>query len=227
MQTLNRAKLIFRAHVNDLLEKAEDRHKTRQLRLEEMREDIRSVKSFIASAIADLKLIERQIDENEAEAKRWDERAVFALKKGEEDLARRALVRKQEHTKRSDRYREQLNTQRETIETLKESLKALESKLDTMRYSAAKLSVYEQREESLSRHRAAHPSTSADVVIDTGAIDAYDRMVERVQDMEAHAEALAELTRGDELEQKFHELESKDDVERDLEALKAKVATEA
>ena len=38
MQTLNRAKLIVRSHVNDLLEKAEDADKTRALMLEEMRQ---------------------------------------------------------------------------------------------------------------------------------------------------------------------------------------------
>ena len=59
--------------------------------------------------------------------------------------------------------------------------------------------------------------------IDTTAFDAYDRLVDRVRDLEAHAEALAELTQGDDLEQKFHELENNEKVEADLAALKTKV----
>jgi phage shock protein A len=220
MQTLNRAKLIVRSHVNDLLVKAEDTRKTRSLMVEEMHQNIRNVKSLIAGAITDLKLIVREIDIHEGEAKRWEEKAVFALKKGEEDLARRALTRKCEHIKKADQYREQIATQQETINSLKSSLETLEAKLDTIRYQTAKLAVAESLESSRPVVTSTPP---ADTVIDTSAFDAYDRLVDRVRDLEAHAEALAELTQGDDLEQKFHDLESKEKVEEDLAALKAKV----
>lgn len=223
MQTLNRAKLIVRSHVNDLLVKAEDTRKTRGLMVEDMRQNIRNVKALIAGAITDLKLIEREIDTHESEAKRWEEKAVFALKKGEEDLARRALTRKCEHVEKVDLYREQVATQQETIDSLKSSLKTLEAKLDTMRYRTAKLAVAESLESS---RPTVSPTPPADTVIDTSAFDAYDRLVDRVRDLEAQAEALAELTEGDDLEQKFHELESNEKVEADLTALKAKVNPE-
>ena len=218
MQTLNRAKLIVRSHVNELLVKAEDTRKTRGLMVEDMRQNIRNVKALIAGAITDLKLIEREIDTHDGEAKRWEEKAVFALKKGEEYLARRALTRKCEHVKKADLYREQIATQQETIDSLKASLKTLEAKLDTVRYRTAKLAAAESLESSR--------PTVADTVIDTTAFDAYDRMVDRVRELEAQAEALAELTQGDDLEQKFHELESNEKVEADLTALKAKVQPE-
>ena len=223
MQTLNRAKLIVRSHMNDLLEKAEDTRKTRGLVVEEMRQNVRNVKTLIAGAIADLKLIEREIDAHGTEAKRWEEKAVFALKKGEEDLARRALARKSEHVEKADRYREQIGTQQEIIDSLKSSLKTLETKLDTMRYQTAKLDVAE----SLGSFQSTAGSTpSTDTAIDTAAFDAYDRLVDRVRDLEAQAEALAELTQGDDLEQKFHELENNEKVEADLAALKTKIHPE-
>lgn len=229
MQTLNRAKLIVRSHVNELLEKAEDTRKTRGLMVEEMRQNVRHVKALIAGAIADLKLIEREIDAHGAEANKWEEKAVFALKKGEEDLARRALTRKGEHIKKADLYREQIGTQQEIIDSLKSSLKMLDTKLDTMRYQTAKLAAAESLGVLQSTVGATPPSGT---VIDTTApmgsgfkatFDAYDRLVDRVQDLEAQAEALAELTRGDDLERKFHELENNEKVEADLAALKTKV----
>ena len=55
------------------------------------------------------------------------------------------------------------------------------------------------------------------------AFDTYDPVVERVQDMEAHTEAFAELMQCDNLEQEFHELESKNEVEKHLASLKAKI----
>ena len=223
MQTLNRAKLIVRSHVNDLLEKAEDTRKTRGLMLEEMRQNVRHVKALIAGAIADLKLIEREIDAHGTEADRWEDKAVFALKKGEEDLARRALARKGEHIKKADRYREQIDTQQEIIDSLKSSLKTLETKLDTMRFQTAKLAAAESLGALQSTVDA---TTPADIVLDTTAFDAYDRLVDRVRDLEVHAEALAELTQGDDLEQKFHDLENSEKVEADLAALKTKAHPE-
>ncbi len=220
MQTLNRAKIIVRSHVNDLLEKAEDTRKTRGLMVEEMRQNVRHVKALIAGAIADLKLIEREIDAHGTEADRWEDKAVFALKKGEEDLARRALARKGEHIKKADLFREQIDTQQEIIDSLKSSLKTLETKLDTMRFQTAQVAVAE----SLETLQSAVGSTpSAATVIDTTVFDAYDRLVDRVRDLEAHAEALAELTQGDDLERKFHELENSEKVEADLAALKTQV----
>lgn len=220
MQTLNRAKLIVRSHVNDLLEKAEDADKTHALMLEEMRQNVRHVKALIVGAIADLKLIEREIDAHGTEAERWEEKAVFALKKGEEDLARRALTRKGEHVKKADLFREQVDTQQEIIDSLKSSLKTLETKLDTMRYQTAKLAAAESLEALQSTVGTTPPVAGA---IDTTAFDAYDRLVDRVRDLEAHAEALVELTQGDDLEQKFHELENNEKVEADLATLKTKV----
>ena len=220
MQTLNRAKLIVRSHVNDLLEKAEDADKTRALMLEEMRQNVRHVKALIVGAIADLKLIEREIDAHGTEAERWEEKAVFALKKGEEDLARRALTRKGEHVKKADLFREQIDTQQEIIDSLKSSLKTLETKLDTMRYQTAKLAAAESLEALQSTVGTTPPVAGT---IDTTAFDAYDRLVDRVRDLEAHAEALVELTQGDDLEQKFHELENNEKVEADLATLKTKV----
>lgn len=232
MQTINRAKLIVRSHVNDLLEKVEDTRKTRGLMLEEMRQNVRHVKALIASAIADLKQIEREIDTHQNEARRWEERAVFALKRGEEVLARRALNRKGEHLKKADLYREQVDTQQEIIDSLKSSLKTLETRLDTMRYQTAKWAAAESLGSLQSTVDATSPiDTGVDTTVPigsgfTGAFDAYDRLVDRVRELEAHAEALAELTRGDDLERKFHELENSQKVEADLVVLKTKVRSE-
>ena len=220
MQTLDRAKLILKAQVSDLLTKLEDGQKTRQLALEEMRDDIRGIKSLVLSAIADLKLIERQIEETDAEAEKWEERAVFALAKSEEDLARRALARKHELARKSERYREQLITQQGTIDTLKSSFKSLESKLEDMRFDAARLDI----QENLPRQATLGPTSSSNHVIGDSAFDAYDRMVEQVRDLEAHAEAFDELMQGDKLEQEFHTLERQNEVDKDLAALKSKLS---
>ena len=222
MQTFNRARLIVRSHVTNLLAKAEDSRITRQIVLEEVREDIQTVKSLVANAITDLKLIERQINACDAEAETWNDRAVLALKKGKEDLSRRALVRKHEYVERASQYREHLATQQKTIDMLKASLKTLVAKLDTMRDRAAQLDV----EEAFRSQRRSTPEPPTTLSFDTSAFDAYDRMVERVRDLETQAETLAELVETDDLSHKFHELETKDEIDKQLAKLKAEVKAE-
>ena len=221
MQTLERAKLIVRAQISDLLDKLEDGRKTRQLAVEEARDNIAEIKSLIVNAVANLKLIERQIEETNAEAEQWEQRAELALRKSQEDLARRALARKNELAQKAERYREELAAQQNTIDALKSSLGLLESKLGEMRFDAARLDVQEQ----LSRQAALESTSASHHFIGDSAFDAYDRMVEQVRDLEAHAEAYDELTQGDKLEQEFHELERANTVDKDLEALKSKIAT--
>jgi phage shock protein A len=190
--------------------------------LEEVREDIQTVKSLVANAITDLKLIERQINACDAEAETWNDRAVLALKKGKEDLSRRALVRKHEYVERASQYREHLATQQKTIDMLKASLKTLVAKLDTMRDRAAQLDA----EEAFRSQRRSTPEPPTTLSFDTSAFDAYDRMVERVRDLETQAETLAELVETDDLSHKFHELETKDEIDKQLAELKAKVKAE-
>lgn len=221
MQTLERAKLIVRAQISDLLDKLEDGRKTRQLAVEEARDNIAEIKSLIVNAVANLKLIERQIEETNAEAEQWKQRAELALRKSQEDLARRALARKNELAQKAERYREELAAQQSTIDALKSSLGLLESKLGEMRFDAARLDVQEQ----LSRQAALESTSASHHFIGGSAFDAYDRMVEQVRDLEAHAEAYDELTQGDKLEQEFHGLERANTVDKDLEALKSKIAT--
>ncbi len=220
MQTLDRAKLIVRAQVNDLLTKLEDGRKTRQLALEEVRDNIGEIKSLIVDAVTNLKLIERQIEETNAESEQWEQRAEYALRKSQEDLARRALARRNESVQKAERYREQLTAQQDTIDTLKSGLGSLETNLAEMRFDAARLDVQEQ----LSRQSALGATAASHRLIGDSAFDAYDRMVEKARDLEAYAEALDELTQGDKLEREFDELERANRVDTDLAALKSKIS---
>lgn len=224
MGTVERVKRIIRANVNDMLRQAEDPSKAMGLMLEEMRGTIREVKSLIAEALTDLKRAEREADENKDQAKVWEERAILALSKGREDLARQALARKKTLLEKEASYREQVATQRDNIESLKESLLTLEAKMDDLRQKHAKLAAQQEYAKKRPTTRIQPITEPIIPVLDTSAFDAYDRMVDKVEEIEALAEAIAEMAGEDDLERKFEELEAKDEVERDLEVLKAKMA---
>ena len=103
MSISDRIKLIAKANLNDIISKAENPAKAMELMLEEMRQNIRSVKSLILEATAELKRAERTSDENIQQANEWERKAEFALKKGREDLARQALSRKKTRLERGER----------------------------------------------------------------------------------------------------------------------------
>ena len=64
MSISDRIKLIVKANLNDMVSKAENPAKAMELMLEEMRQNVRSVKSLILEATAELKRAERTSDEN-------------------------------------------------------------------------------------------------------------------------------------------------------------------
>lgn len=60
----------------------------------DMQEDLVQMRQAVASAIASQKRVEQQYDKANNEANTWQQRAQLALQKGDEELARQALVRK-------------------------------------------------------------------------------------------------------------------------------------
>ncbi|MBM3242457.1 hypothetical protein FJZ31_39865 [Candidatus Poribacteria bacterium] len=224
MGTLDRIKLILKANLNDIISKSEDPVKAMGLMLEEMRQSILSIKSLILEATAELKQAERAADENIQKAHEWEAKAAFALKKGREDLARQALSRKRTLLDKGTSYRAQIASQQTNIESLKESLKTLEAKMDELRSNQARLAA-RQEYAKFRRPTSVRPTTEPVIsIIDTTTIATYDRMVSKVEDMEALAAALAEMTQEDELEREFRELEARDKLDKDLEDLKAQIA---
>jgi phage shock protein A len=169
-----------------------------------------------------VKKLEREISSYSEKAAGWEERARLALRKGSDELARKALEQKQVYVEQERICSEELGKQKQTVEELKLSLSELEAKLDEL---------YQKRIDLIKQHaqlqeRAAQVSAARPVVteisIDTSAIDTYDRMVDKVRTMEAQAEALAELAEMDDLEAEFRKLEKDAAVETELRAMKDK-----
>ncbi len=223
MGTIDRVKLLVRANINDALKNAEDPVKVSGLMLEEMRGSIRSVKQYIASALVDLKRMEQSVETDEKEAHRWEERAGFALSRGEEELARRALVRRQTYQKTAENLRLQIVEQRANIESLKRNLQQLEGQLETIRQKHTRLKI--EKEYKPKRPVPERPAVVpfVDAIIDTSTLDAYERMVQKVEDIEVMSAAIAEINQVDDLEQRLQDLETQDQIEQDLNALREKL----
>ena len=220
MSVLSRISTVFKANVNDALTKAEDPEKLLNQVTIEMNEQLVDTKQKVAAAIADEKRLQRQYQETSQEAKGWDEKATVAVQKERDDLAREALARRNEVQQLADEYKIQWDKQRQAVDQLKEHLRSLELKIGEANRKKHLLIARQKRAKA---QKQIHETMAG--MKDSSAFDTFDRMEQKVGDMEARADAAVEMAEFDKdpLEDEFAALEKTGNVEDDLAALKAKV----
>jgi phage shock protein A len=203
---------IVNANINSLLDKAEDPEKMIKLMMQEMEDTLIELKSSCAAKIATRTRIEREQRELEALVKRWKERAEMAISKGRDDLAREALVEKRRaqddlelRTEDAQRYDETIAQSKADINKLEDKLLSLRQKHQTIVERASRAREEQAANESLRK------------ATDAAAFSRFDHMEHQVDRMEANAG----MSRPKEdLESKFADLESSDDIEAELEQLR-------
>ena len=220
MSVFSRMSTIFKANVNDALTNAEDPEKVLNQITIEMNEQLVDTKQKVAAAIADEKRLQRQYQETAEQAKGWEEKATIAVEKERDDLAREALARRNEAQQLADEYKIQWDKQRQAVDQLKEHLRALELKIGE---AGRKKNLLIARQKRAKAQKQIHETMAG--MKDSGAFNTFDRMEQKVGDMEARADAAAEMAdfERDPLEDEFAALEKNDNVDDDLAALKAKV----
>jgi phage shock protein A len=85
---------IFKANINDTLDKAEDPEKMIKLMVIEMQEALTKSTSALAQAMGNEKRLERQYQQLQSSSEDMQSKAMTALKAGNESLAKSALVKK-------------------------------------------------------------------------------------------------------------------------------------
>ncbi|MBE9029716.1 PspA/IM30 family protein [filamentous cyanobacterium LEGE 11480] len=213
MSLFDRVSRLVRANVNDAVSKAEDPQKILEQALIDMQDNFIKMKEAVASAIAQQRRSQKQLDNNNREAKVWQERAQLALQKGDEDLARQALMRKKGLSDAATALQAQLDQQNGQVASLKKNLMMLESKIAEAK---AKKDMLKARAQAAKANEQLQSSMNS--MSNSSAMAAFERMEDKVVQMESRSEAAAELA-GAGLEAQFMELET-GDVDYELEAMK-------
>lgn len=218
MGLFDRLSRVVRANINDLVSKAEDPEKVLEQAVIDMQEDLVQLRQAVARSIATQKRTEQQYNKNQSEANTWQQRAQLALSKGDENLAREALVRKKSFTDTATTLKTQLDQQTNQVKTLKSNLIALESKIseaktkkDMLKARATAAKANKQLQESMNN------------IGTSSAMGAFERMEDKVMQIEAESETAAELG-GTGIEQQFAQLESGSGVDDELAAMKAQIS---
>ncbi len=218
MGLFSRMSDIFKANINELIDRAEDPAKLMDQMVREMQENLREAKIQVAKAIADEKKLHHQLKQNEVQSKNWESKAMLALKKGDERLAKEALKQKKTYDNLSGSVRGQWEEQNTLSSKLKDNLRALESKIDEARRKKEILIARQKRAEAQKKIHEVMTGLN-----DNSAFATFDRMEQRVMEIEAQADAAVELE-VDSLDDQFKALESSSEVDDELAALKAKLS---
>lgn len=208
---------ILSANINSLIDKAEDPEKLMEQMIREMQDQLREAKIEVAKAIADEKRLQQQLNQNQDQAKNWEGKAMLALKKGDERLATEALKQKKSYDQLVSSVQPQWEQQNTMSSKLKDSLRALEAKIDEARRKKEILGARQKRAEAQKKIQEVMSTVS-----DRSAFATFDRMEQKVMEIEAQADAAVELESVS-LDEQFKALEAGSDVSDDLAALKAKM----
>ena len=217
MSILDRLNLLIRSNVNDSLGKT-GRGPARRA-LSDMESSLREARRRQAELRRGEKQIVAQIREARDKADQWEDRAMLALRNDDEELAREALIVKNEAMKEAQKLRDQLDDHRAHIQDIERALEALEHKLEGTKNRLQARSRGDQRDrpsqkripesgdqwdERLRRRTGAttsgsqdRPSTTrddGDETFDTSReFQEMDRMANKIDGMEAEIEAMREL----------------------------------
>lgn len=217
MGLFDRVSRLVRANVNDLVSKAEDPEKILEQSIADMQEDLVQMRQAVAKAIAAQQKIQQQHNLAQSEADKWQQRAQLALQKGDENLAREALSRKKVQAEAAGTLQAQLDQQVGMVDQLKRNLIALEGKISEAKTKKDMLKARAQAAKANEQLQGALSS------MNTGsAMAAFERMEEKVLEMEARSTAALELG-GVSLDQQFAALEAGGDVDDELAAMKAQM----
>lgn len=212
---------LIKSNLNDLISRSEDPEKMLNQVVLDMNTQLIEAKKQVASSIADEKRLLKQMEQEMSQAAEWERRAMMALKAGNEELAKDALSRKKEHDALGTSYKEQWEKQKAAVEQLKRALRMLNDKIEEAKRKKNVLIARKKRAEA---QKAIQETMSG--LKDQSAFETFDKMSQKIDQLEAEAEAGAELAEeytGDVLASKFSQLEKSSQADEELIALKRKM----
>jgi phage shock protein A len=219
MNAFKRMKNIIDSNLNSTLDKMEDPQKMIRLMISELEETLAKARTSLATRIADKAARTEEKRELEASLRRWEDRAKLAVEKGRDDLAREALGEKKHVAQRLQALNDELAQYEGIIASQRDQIVKLEEKLQEIR----------DKERTLVA-RAYHAKEKKKVVetlreSDSSAMcQKFSDLEAKIERMEADAE-MAGFTGTKGTEAQFAEMERNDEIEAELNKLKAAMAS--
>ena len=232
MTLFQRAHDILSAKANKALDAAEKPDEMLDLSYEQMLDHITQVRRALVDIAASRKQIELQEQQLKHSVDHLQDQAKAALSQGREDLAREALSRSSAAQGQIDGMEAQHQQLTEQEQKMEQTLAALQKRVNDFRT---------QKEVLKAQYTAAQATSSVNEEVagisstlgDSG--EALQRAQDKIANMQARADATDELLQSgvledvgggdDDIQKELDEASSSADVDRQLAALKAEVAS--
>ncbi len=218
MGVFTRFKDIVSSNINAMLDRAEDPEKMIRLMIREMEETLVELKASCAGIMADKRKVEREVEHVQERVDIWNQRAVLAVDKGRDDLAKEALIEKTRFSRRTESLQEELYRFDDLVNQAKTDIDTLEDKLNNAK---------EKQRLLMQRHIRANDRKRAETDIrrasGNDAMRRFEEFEQRIERMEAEA-SLVNPTPNRDLDEEFALLEGHEEIEQELQELKKKNA---
>lgn len=217
-QLWERIKDLFRANAHSALDKAEDPVKMADEYIRQLDNEYTKVKQATANSMATLTRLGQKRDSHREQADEWERKAVAAVNRGDDAMARSALERKRNFAATASEYAVQHESLEAQVKDFRAALTRIEQQMLEARAKRDLIKAKAKRADS----RAAY-AQAMEMVNGSGAMgDRLGAWEEKLDDRLYKAEAMAKLET-DSLDNKFRNLEQETAVEDELAALKAKM----
>lgn len=223
MGMFSRVTSIFKSNVNTMLEKMEDPSKMLDQNIRDMESEYVKAKESVSRAKAEEINLSRKINVLNTEALKWTENAKLALTKGNEDLAKKALLKKQEIENELFLIKEDSENISKSTQTLVSDLKIMENKIAEAK---RKKNLLKTRLETASAKKKIVETKAKIEGIGEGAFSSFSKMEEKANRLINEADALEEINdtlSGSNLESEFEKLNDNKGIDDELEKLKAQL----
>ena len=176
---------IINSNINSLLDQAEDPEKMIRLIIQEMEDTLVEVRSSSAKVLADRKSAARRLEQVQAEADSWEEKAKLAITKGREDLARAALQEKHAIEDELATVAAELKATDEHITQLNEEVSKLQQKLTDAKAKQKALMMRSKTVESRIKVKRQMHREALD-----GAFQRFEHFERRMDTLESQLESM-------------------------------------
>lgn len=217
MEMMKRIQRVIRANFNSMTGSGSDPEKILEQAVMEMQTNLVQLRQAVAQAIATQKRTERQTAQAKSTVEEWYRRAQLALKANNEPLAREALTKRRAYQETHDALALQIKQQNSLIVKMKQDMRSLEFKI---------LEAKTKKDMYIARARSAEASYRLQEMLSssstTSSLNAFERMEEKVLQLEAKSEAIAQLD-SDDLVSQFTKSESNNTIDGELAAMKVQL----
>ncbi len=209
---------VFKANVNDAIDRAEDPEKMLKQMVIEMEQSVNKATLAVAQAIANEKGLERKLEKARKDREDWEQKAVLALQSNREDLAKAALEKKAISDRNYNDLGPIYQQAKETSNKLRQQLDQLKAKLEEARSRQSTLIARSQAAKAQKQIAQSFSGVGSD------AFGKFDKFEGKIEKLEAEASAFEQLAgENTSLDDEFKQLTTSADVDSDLLALKAKL----